>query len=225
MALRAGAPVFIPGAAAGDAGMELSKGDRLIQELASALMSPGLDELNKQPMREMVVPPGSDVPCCLLARPSKTCHITKPKIVMGPVLDVTSLRILPAAGIFCPYCVAGVACAFHRSGSLTTETHIPANVQASCKLADSDAPDSEEASTDIDVSETCCAASDASDSQPTFLRDDMLDGIVANDHSTCFQGSKSHNKIHGIDNKALAGDAAWGKHKRCEGVLQTFPAR
>lgn len=249
MALRADARVFIPGAAAGDAGMAMSKGDRLIQELASALMSPRLDALSEQPMRKMVaavVPPGLDAPCCLLARPNKTYHITKPKVVIGPVLGVTSLRMLPAAGIFCPYCVAGDACAFHRPGGLATETHIPANVQAFYKLADcsdtrvgapgcaamelmldggSDAPDSEEASTDIGVSDAFCAASDASDSQHTFPGGEMMDGIVANDDSKRFHGSKSHNKIHGIDKEPLAGEAGWGRHKRCEGDLQTFPAR
>lgn len=163
--------------------------------------------------------------------------------------------MLPAAGIFCPYCVAGGACAFHRPAGLATENHIPANVQASDKLADcsdkrvadpglhfadgrcvayarelmldsgSDAPDSEEASTDIDVSDAFCAASDASDLQPTFPRDEMIDGMLSNDHSKRFQGSKSHNKIHSIDSESLVADAGWGRHRRCEGVLQALPAQ
>merc|ERR1719201_1545347 len=117
----------------------MSEGDRLIQELASALMSSGLDALSETPIRKtgaIAVPPGLDAPCRFIARRGQTCHIKKLKVGAEPVLGVTSLCLLPTAGVFCPYCIAGGACAFHRPAALYTENHKPSRVHVADKLAD-----------------------------------------------------------------------------------------
>lgn len=208
MCLRADAPVFIPGAAATDAQV---LGDRLIQELAAAM-----------------TPSRSDAPGCML----------------------------PVAGIFCPYCIAGVACAFHKpavpaSGKATlpnangykldgarsskahahlaeprlfnidmvsqpTESDSTVWPQAERATggrmafvkqreaalqvvldANSDAPDSEEVSTDASSSEAWCAASDASDLSPTL----QVDGSVIAD---------SRDTIRYTDKEVGLYGARWG---------------
>lgn len=183
MCLRADAPVFVPSvnafvrhAPARVSSKPVAAGDVLIQKLANAL---------QQPTSSM-----SD-----LKRPTSSMPVSS----------------LPAAGLFCPYCIAAcAACAFHKadhpvpersvhkirahqgSHSLTRcvpplpermhsmsagapGLHRAALGQAkdtadSCAdsclaFADSisDAPDSEEASTDAGGSEAWGAASDASD--------------------------------------------------------------
>lgn len=87
MSLRANAPVFIPNTKSGkDAGKkQISKGDQLIQELASALTS------------------NSSVPGPASSTPTPRSNIPE-----------TSCSKLPVAGIFCPYCTSGADCAFHK---------------------------------------------------------------------------------------------------------------
>jgi len=176
MCLRADAPVFIPGAAAGVATPPLAKGDKLIQELAAAML-----------------PPRSEPPRC-----SERAEIHK----------------LPVAGVFCPYCIAGADCAFHRSavpdqserprlnidfckvrgppGLEIPSSHAPWKREgtisdstmlrnASCTATSclafleecaldgiSEAPDSEGASTDAGASEAGYEASDTSGPSPTL---------------------------------------------------------
>jgi len=139
MALRPDAPVFIPSAAARDIGRDLAKGDRLIQELATALMSPGPDALRKQPVPEStagVVPPGAGALCCSLPRRNKTAHSLTSRVVSGLVPGLTSRCVLPASGIFCPYCIAGSACAFHKPSVPGKEIRTPPDDEGDCKLAD-----------------------------------------------------------------------------------------
>lgn len=139
MALRADAPVFIPSAAAKDVGMDLAQGDRLIQELAAALMSPGPDARRKQPVPERtaaVFCPEPDALCCLLPRRNKTAHFLTSKIVSGAVPGLTSRCVLPASGIFCPYCIAGSACAFHKPPVPGKLTRTLPDEEGYCKLAD-----------------------------------------------------------------------------------------
>jgi len=185
MPLRATAPVFIPGAAKGHATSPLEKGDQLIQDLASAMLPPGLE------------PP---------------CWSRK---IMP--------EEFPVAGIFCPYCIAGGACAFHKSAAPAPAKHAYSNAEGykfhappglellaqntrlkstvggisqkvlafpdsallpntahtatsylgfveECVLDSvSETQDSEGASTDVGASEAWCGASDTSDPPPTVL--------------------------------------------------------
>lgn len=92
---------------------------------------------------------------------------------------------LPVAGIFCPYCIAGSFCAFHKATDVATAKHLPYNANRSSRTQltvsklyskpDSNGSlhrrhgsraldiDCEDTSTDVGGSETWCAVSDASD--------------------------------------------------------------
>lgn len=127
---RADAPAFIPQPLErGGAEERVSKGDQLIQELASAMTS--------------TVP----------AKPRRKSPETHHKLI-----HVQSPGKFPVAGIFCPYCISGAACAFHKGGMQSKVRPMPV------LDASSDTQDSEEASTDAGGSEKWCAASDTSDS-------------------------------------------------------------
>lgn len=131
MKFRADAPAFVPKPSERGAGeKEVSKGDQLIQELASAMTS--------------TAP----------AKPCRKLPETRCKIIQAP----QSAGTFPVAGIFCPYCISGAACAFHKHGVQPKVRTIPV------LDASSDTQDSEEASTDAGGSEKWCAASDTSDS-------------------------------------------------------------
>lgn len=157
MYLRADAPAFVPHTSERGAGERVSKGDQLIQELASAMTS--------------TVPAK---PC----RKSSETH--RSKLVPGK---------FPAAGIFCPYCISGAACAFHKGGMQSKVRPMPV------LDASSDTQDSEEASTDAGGSEKWCAASDTSDSSSS--PQGRKQSQVLKSHSkTLYKSGVAHSKTN-----------------------------
>jgi len=210
MSLRANAPVFIPSAAVGDAGMQVSKGDQLIQQLAAA-MRPSLPETEDRVIQKIASSAGD-----LL--------IQNLAVAMTSTLPDT-LRKLPVAGIFCPYCIGGGACAFHKTAVSQTakeilpcldgcmlgssprpgcRAHLTASSSAD-KAIDLNSLDSEEASTDMETLETWYAGSDASDSSVTLQGDAGYSGSSTHPADQP-RGSKSHNKIHDPSNEPVSQD-------------------
>jgi hypothetical protein len=116
MPLRAEAPAFIPKICMRNAGMQTSRGDQLIQELAGAI------EPRKTSVCEFVQQAGSERAGMQRSRGDQLIHelaeAIEPRKNHAVAIETRKTHVLstyPAAGIFCPYCVAGGACAFHKA--------------------------------------------------------------------------------------------------------------
>jgi hypothetical protein len=247
MSLRADAPVFIPSAAANDTGSTLAKGDQLIQDLAAAMTSslPPTGAIQKVSAGEGISMPRTHI---------DNDRASPLRSLMTSSLPAMPFCMLPAAGIFCPYCIAGNDCAFHKSAvpaggkqallsgtcnhlggtsgprphaqlaaarrfAADTDPLVPDSLKALVKTervvnncveyrdVSSDLRDAEETSTDVGGSEGC-AASDASDSFPTFPEN--VRSIVRTGSPARSRGPNSHNNVDYMDNDVRAHHSQWG---------------